>query len=117
MGKVPDRFAEDVFVVRSGEEAVQQLVIVDGFGDESSDKLEVGEVVGVDVGLGVDHVGDTITGRRLEEGVVGVEDLSGDDRVPFPQQTTGVLPFFPIEHDVKATLPVFRWLPMQVYHK
>ena len=60
-------------------------------GDNSSDKLEVVQVVWVDVAEVVDGVGDPVAGAALEERIVGVEDLAGDDHVPLPQQSSGVL--------------------------
>ena len=39
-------------------------------------------MVGVDVGEVIDGVGHSVPGAGLEEGVVGVEDLPGDDDVP-----------------------------------
>ena len=41
----------------------------------------------------IDGVGNPITRAALEESIVGVEDLSGDDDIPLPQQTTGILSF------------------------
>jgi hypothetical protein len=48
---------ENVFVKAAGEVALQQLVIIDCLGNHSPHKLEVVQVVGVDVGKVVDCVG------------------------------------------------------------
>ena len=40
-----------------GEIALQQLVVIDGLGNDSTNKLEVAEVVGVDVAEVIDCVG------------------------------------------------------------
>ena len=64
------------------EVALQQLVVVDGLGDDAAHELEVAEVVGVAVGGRVDGVGHAVAGGRQEQGVVGVEDLPRDDQVP-----------------------------------
>ena len=86
-----DLFCQDVFVEGPREVALEQLVVVDGLGDDPPDKLEVAEMVGVDVTEVVDGIGDSVAGAALEEGVVGVEDLPADDNVPFPQQPASVL--------------------------
>ena len=86
-----DKFGQDVFVEGSGEVALEQLVVVDGLGNNPSNELEVAKVVGVDVWEVVDGVSDPVTGTALEEGIVGVEDLPGDDDIPLPQQTSGIL--------------------------
>ena len=45
----PDQHTQDMFVEGPREVAFQQLVVVDGFGDDSAHKFEVAEVVGVEV--------------------------------------------------------------------
>ena len=87
-------FGKDVFVEGPGEVAFKQLIIVDGFGNDPSDKLEIAQMVGVNVREIMDGVSDPVTRATLEEGIVGVEDLPGDDDVPLPQQSPSILPFF-----------------------
>ena len=89
-----------MLVEGSGEVTLQQLVVVDGLSNDVSHKLEIAEVVGVAVGGGVDGVGDTLTLRGLKQHIVGIEDLTGDNEVPLPQQPTGVLAFFSCIHTI-----------------
>ncbi len=86
-----DGDAEDVLVEGASEEAVEQLVVVDRLGDNATDELEVGQVVGVAVGGRVDGVGDAVSLRRAEQRVHRVEDLARDDNVPLAQQAARVL--------------------------
>ena len=51
------------------EVALEQLVVVDGLGDDPPDKLEIAEMVGVDVAEVVDGVGDPVAGAAREEGL------------------------------------------------
>ena len=74
-----------MLVERSRKVTLQEFVVVNGLGDHSSDKLEVTEMVGVDMGEVVDGVSHSISRAGLEQGVVGVEDLPGDDDIPLPQ--------------------------------
>ena len=48
--------SQNVLVEAAGEVALQQLVVVDCLGNHSAHKLEVVQVVGVDVGKVVDCV-------------------------------------------------------------
>ena len=63
--------------------------------------------------LFIDHVSDFVTGRSLEQGVHGVEDLLGDDDVPFAQKTTSVLTFLAFKYDIESVLPFFGSSPME----
>ena len=42
---LPDWHSKDVFIERAREVAVQKFVVIDGLGDDPSDKFEVGEMV------------------------------------------------------------------------
>ena len=46
-------FAEDHLVEAWNEEGVEETSVEDGHADDASDKLEVGEMLGIDVGRGV----------------------------------------------------------------
>ena len=94
-----------MLVERSSEVTLQQFVVVDSLGNHSSDKLEVAEMVGIDVRKVIDGVSNSVPGAGLEQGVVGVEYLPGDDDVPFTQQSTSILTLFTFEHDVEPILP------------
>jgi hypothetical protein len=50
-----------VFVERPSKVALQEAVVIYSFGYNSSNKLEVAEVVGVTVGRWIDGVGDPVT--------------------------------------------------------
>lgn len=59
----------------AGEVALQQLVVINGLGNDATHKLEVAEMVGVAVRRGIDGVSNSVPWRRLEKGIHGVEDL------------------------------------------
>lgn len=48
-------------------------------------------MLGVDVRCLVDHVGRSIPGGRVEQGVVRIEDLTSDHGEPLTKETTRVL--------------------------
>ena len=52
-----DLFTEDDLVETRNEEGVEEASVEDGHSDDASDKLEVGEMLGIDVGGGVDLKG------------------------------------------------------------
>lgn len=58
-------------------------------GDEAADEAEVGEVVGVDGGGGVDLQAVVVLARVLEEAVHGVEHLMGQQEEPLPGMRQG----------------------------
>ena len=95
-----------MLVERAREVAVEELVVVDGLCDDVSDKLEVIQVLGVDVGQGVGHVRHAVAGRGLEEGVVGVEHLPRNDDVPLSEETPSVLALLPVKRYVQVGLPL-----------
>ena len=94
-----DRYAKDVLVERAREVALEQLVVVDRLRHHPANKLVVAEVVGVAVGGRVDGVRHPVPGRRHEQGVHGVEDLTRHDEIPLSQQTTRVLPLLTYTHN------------------
>ena len=65
-----------MLVEGSGEVALEQLVVVDGLGDDSTHELEIAEMVGVAVARSVDSVGDPVSRTGAKESIVGVEDFS-----------------------------------------
>ena len=67
------------------EVALQQLVVVDGLGDDAPDELEVTQVIRVAVRRRIDHVRDSIARRRREQGVHRIENLPRNDHVPSNQ--------------------------------
>ena len=74
-----------MLVERSCEETVHQLVIKDGFSYDSAHKFEVTQVIAVTVRQGIDGVGDAISGWHREQSIIGIEDLSGYNNIPFSQ--------------------------------
>ena len=62
--------------------------MVQSHGDEAPDELEIMQVVGVDVGGGVDLKTVVVLVGVLEEAVHGVEDLVGEQEEPFPGTKT-----------------------------
>ena len=104
---IVDSFTQYVFIERSCEVAIQELVVVDGFGNHSSDETEVVEVVGVDMGTWVWLVSHAIPRRCREQSIVWVEHVSCDDDVEFPQEATCILTFLPFKLDVEVSFEVF----------
>ena len=74
--------ANDMFVERAGEVALQQLVVVHSLGDDAAHELVVAEVVTVTVRGGVDGVSDPVSRGGSEQSIHRVEDFSGNDDVP-----------------------------------
>ena len=88
---VLDQLGKDMLVEGSGEVAFKQLVDIDSLGNNPSHKLEVTKMVGVNVREVIDGVSDPISRTTLEEGIVGFEDLPGNDDVQLPQQSFIIL--------------------------
>lgn len=59
-------FAENDLVKARNEEGIEETSVEDGHSDDASDKLEVGEVLGVDVGRGVNLEGVAVHGGISE---------------------------------------------------
>jgi hypothetical protein len=76
------------------EVTFQQLIIIDGLSYDTTNKLEVAQMVGVAVRRGVDCVCDAVTRGSFKQGIHWVEDLPGNDNVPFSQQTSSILALF-----------------------
>ena len=83
--RVVHRLAQDVLVERPREVTVQELVVVDRFGDDPAYKLEVVQVNGVNVGTRIGHVRGPVPSSGLEQSIVGVKHLPGNNQVPLPQ--------------------------------
>ncbi len=83
-----------MFVEGASEVALEQLVIVDGLGDEAADEFEVAQMVAVDERGRVDGVGHPIGRRHPEEAVIGVEDLATHQQVPLTEEAACVLSLF-----------------------
>lgn len=61
-----DLFAEDHLIEARDEESIKETSVEDGHSDDASDKLEVGEMLGIDVRRGVDLEGVAVH-RRIGE--------------------------------------------------
>lgn len=92
----------DVFVERSRKVTVHQLVVVNGFGYDTSHKLEVAQMITVTVRRGVDCVCDTVPWRRAEQCIHRVKYLASNNDVPLSQQTSSILTIL----TCKTRLPV-----------
>ena len=66
--------ANDHLVDAADEVALKQAALEKRFAEDAADELEVADVLALDVGLGVRHVGRAVVGL-LEERVVLVEHL------------------------------------------
>ncbi len=80
--RVLDGFGQNVLVKAPSKVTLEQFVVVNGLGDNPADEREVVQMVGVCLTLLVDHVGDFVARRRLEQRVHGVEDFPRNDYVP-----------------------------------
>ena len=70
-----DLFTEDHLVEARDEESVKETAMEDGHSDDASDKLEVGEMLGVDVRRGVYLEGVAVHGGIGEETVGWIEHV------------------------------------------
>jgi len=59
-------FAENHLVEARDEEGIEETTMEDGHSDDASNKLEIGKMLGIDVGRGVDLEGVTVHGRISE---------------------------------------------------
>ena len=84
-GLIGWRVTEDVFVERSGEVRVHQVPVADGLSDDPADELEVGQVVRVDVAVGVGLKGHAVPGGD-EQHVACIEYFPRQHRVPLAGQ-------------------------------
>lgn len=82
-----DLLLEHHLVQRGDKVGVEESAVEDGEGEDSSDELEVVEVLGVDVGVGVDLEGVVVVCRVLEEAVEGVEHFVREEKEEFPRAT------------------------------
>ena len=57
-----DLFSEDDLVEARNEEGVEEASVEDGHADDAADKLEVGEMLGIDVRGGIDLEGVAVHG-------------------------------------------------------
>ena len=58
-----DLFTENHFVEAWNEESIKEASMEDGHSDDASDKLEIGEMLRIDVRRGVDLEGVAVHGR------------------------------------------------------
>jgi len=80
-----DLFTEDDLVETRNEEGVEEASVEDGHSDHAADKLEVGEMLGVDVGGWIDLKGVAVHGRISEQTVRRVEHVVRQEEEPFPR--------------------------------
>ena len=87
---VVERYVQHVLVKRPGEVRVNQIPVVHGFTDDPPDELEVGQVRLVDAGV-AERLVRAVAGRRqLEQRLVGVEHVPGEEHVPLAGDAAGV---------------------------
>jgi hypothetical protein len=70
------RFAQNVFVERASKVALEQLVIINGLGNDAADEFEVAQVIGIAMRRRIDHVGNAIAGRCSKQCVHRVKNLA-----------------------------------------
>ena len=80
--RVADTLAQDMFVKGTCEVTLEQLIVVYGFCNDTTDKFEVGEMVRIAVRRRIDHVRHSVPGWCGEQRVHRVENFSRDDHVP-----------------------------------
>ena len=82
---ISNSLCQDVFVKWSCEVTLKKLIVINSLSNDSSNKLEIAKMIGIDVRKVVNGISDPITSTRLEQSVIWVEDLSGDDDIPFSE--------------------------------
>ena len=82
--------AQNLLVEGTREAAIDELVVVNGLGNDAAAEREVLQVVAVDVRLIVRLIGVRAEVRLLEEPVVGVHHLLRELVVEFAPQPAGV---------------------------
>lgn len=70
-----DLLFQDHLVERNDKEGIQQTAVKNRQTDDTSNELEVVQVLRVDVGVRVDLKGIVVVGRVLKETIEGVEHL------------------------------------------
>ena len=60
--RVADTLAQDMFVKGTCEVTLEQLIVVYGFCNDTTDKFEVGEMVRIAVRRRIDHVRHSVPG-------------------------------------------------------
>ena len=74
-----------MFIKASGKVALQQFVVVDGLGYDSTHKPKVAEMFRVVIRELVDGVGDPVLWSGHKQGIVGVEYLPRHYQIPLPE--------------------------------
>ena len=74
-----------MLVKRSGEVRVHEVSVADGLADDPADELEVGQVIWVDVAIGVGLEGHAVPGGD-EQHVARMEYLPRQHGVPLASQ-------------------------------
>lgn len=110
-----DWLAKNTSVHGSAEMAVQNTSLVQSLSDDATNKLEEREMLRIDVTHGVGMEGGSVRGNRVEEGVVGIEHLSGESSEPLSGNTAGIDTFLTVEANVElAILDFVRRLVVEV---
>ena len=87
-----DLLPQDHLVKGTDEKGVQEASVENGQAHDTSNKLEVAEMLGVDAGVRVDLQRVVVNGRILEQAVKGIEHLVGEEE---EELATGIVSMLP----------------------
>lgn len=102
-----------MLVKRASKESLEQKPFLERLTYHPPYELKVPTVVGVDVGVGV-GLESGLVGDRLEEGVVGVEDLLGEKTKPLSGESALVVAPLVLELDLEVAPNLVRPLGDQL---
>lgn len=74
-----------MFIERTCEVAFKKFVVIDGLGNDSTNKLEVTQMIGVAMWWRIDGISDSVSWWCKEKCIVGIEDFARYDEIPLPQ--------------------------------
>lgn len=102
-----DRLVQQLLVEGHREAPLQLVVVEHGYAQHPADEVEVGEVFRVDRGVRVDLQGIVIVPAVLEQAVLGVEHLAGQQVEPLARHPSVVEALLTTELHHQAFAHVF----------
>ena len=106
-----DLFPEDHLVECSNKECVQEASVENGQTNDTTNKLEVVQMLRVDAGMRVDLEGVVVVRGVLEEAIEGVEHLVGKQEEELSGKTSVIQTVFTVKLDHKSLLQIRSALP------
>jgi hypothetical protein len=101
-----DLLSQDHLVEGTDEEGVQEAAMEDGQTDNTSDELEVIQMLGVDSRVGVDLKSVVVVRRVFEQAVKGVEHLVRKQEEEFSGKTSVIQTVFTVKLDHQSLLEI-----------